>query len=287
MIRVPLVVLLTVPRRSARYWRAQDKAVTLAEAIAPGPADPAGRDPGPGQVRTAQAQRRSAWGSFLPSLTASSSASDFFAEGAVAGRPGHGPAQLGQQQQPQRQHLAQRERGPVHRLPPRRRARRRQGRRGRGRRVPGRRPIPAGPRPPPTQFFDALSAAQLVSVREASVRRAEEQLKVSVAKLRAGSATRSDSLRSLVTLGNTRLDLIQAQTDLATAEASLARQIGEIGRVKRAGRLELPPGRRGRRHRGAPARKPRRARRGSRAPRRAPRPRGPTCAPPAPPTGPA
>ncbi len=79
------------------------------------------------------------------------------------------------------------------------------------------------------QFFDALAAAQLVRVREASVRRAEEQLKVSVAKLRAGSATRSDSLRSLVTLGNARLDLIQAQTDLATAEASLARLIGETG----------------------------------------------------------
>ena len=38
------------------------------------------------------------------------------------------------------------------------------------------------------QFLDALSAAQLVGVREASVRRAEEQLKVSVAKLHAGSA---------------------------------------------------------------------------------------------------
>jgi alkylation response protein AidB-like acyl-CoA dehydrogenase len=48
------------------------------------------------------------------------------------------------------------------------------------------------------QFFDALAAAQLVRVREVSVRRAEEQLKVSVNKLRAGSATRSDSLRSLV-----------------------------------------------------------------------------------------
>jgi outer membrane protein len=81
------------------------------------------------------------------------------------------------------------------------------------------------------QFFDALAASQLVGVREASVKRAEEQLKVSVAKLRAGSATRSDSLRSLVTLGSTRLDLIQSQTDLATAEAGLARLIGERGRV--------------------------------------------------------
>ena len=69
-------------------------------------------------------------------------------------------------------------------------------------------------------------------MREASVRRAEEQLKVSVAKLHAGSATRSDSLRSLVTLGSTQLDLIQARTDLATAEAGLARLVGQTGRVR-------------------------------------------------------
>ncbi len=84
------------------------------------------------------------------------------------------------------------------------------------------------------QFLDALAARQLVGVRESSVRRAEEQLKTSIAKLRAGSATRSDSLRSRVTLGNARLELIRAQTDLATAEAGLARLIGETGRVKAA-----------------------------------------------------
>ena len=82
------------------------------------------------------------------------------------------------------------------------------------------------------QFLDALAARQLVRVRETSVRRAEEQLKTSVAKLHAGSATRSDSLRSLVTLGNARLELIRAGTDLATAEAGLARLIGETGRVQ-------------------------------------------------------
>ena len=60
------------------------------------------------------------------------------------------------------------------------------------------------------QFLEALAGAQLMGVREASVRRAEEQLKVSVAKLHAGSATRSDSLRSLVTLGTARLNLIQS-----------------------------------------------------------------------------
>jgi outer membrane protein len=82
------------------------------------------------------------------------------------------------------------------------------------------------------QFFDALAGQQLLRVREASVRRAEEQLKVSVARLKAGSATRSDSLRSRVTLGNAQLQLIQAQTALATAEANLARLIGTEGRVQ-------------------------------------------------------
>jgi outer membrane protein TolC len=84
------------------------------------------------------------------------------------------------------------------------------------------------------QFFTALSAEDLVTVREASVRRAEEQLKVSIARLQAGSATRSDSLRSTVQLGSARLQLIQAQAALAAAEAQLARLIGEPGRVRAA-----------------------------------------------------
>jgi outer membrane protein TolC len=82
------------------------------------------------------------------------------------------------------------------------------------------------------QFLDALAASQLLRVRESSVRRAEGQLKVSVAKLRAGSATRSDSLRSLVTLGTAQLDLITTQAQLAAAEANLARLIGVPGRVQ-------------------------------------------------------
>lgn len=80
-------------------------------------------------------------------------------------------------------------------------------------------------------YFDVLAASQLVRVREASVRRADEQLKVSIARLRAGAAIRSDSLRSLVTLGNARVQLINAQTQQATAEANLGRLVGMDGRV--------------------------------------------------------
>ena len=81
------------------------------------------------------------------------------------------------------------------------------------------------------QFFDVLSAAELVRVREAGVRRAEQQLEVSVSRLRAGAAIRPDSLRSVVTLGTARLALLTAQTQLATAEANLGRLVGWEGPV--------------------------------------------------------
>lgn len=84
------------------------------------------------------------------------------------------------------------------------------------------------------QFFAALAAQQLVRVREASVRRAEEQLALSVAKLRVGSATRSDSLRSVVNLGNARLQLVSAGSEVARTQAALARSIGTEGRVAAA-----------------------------------------------------
>ena len=81
------------------------------------------------------------------------------------------------------------------------------------------------------QFFDALSAQQLVRVREASVTQAEEQLKLSIAKLHVGSATRSDSLRSLVNLGTAQLALVSAQSSVAGTQATLGRTLGLDGRV--------------------------------------------------------
>jgi outer membrane protein len=81
------------------------------------------------------------------------------------------------------------------------------------------------------QFFDVLAAEELLRVREASVRRAEEQLKVAVAKLHAGRGIRPDSLRSVVTLGTAQLQLLNARTALATTEANLGRLVGEEGPV--------------------------------------------------------
>lgn len=75
-------------------------------------------------------------------------------------------------------------------------------------------------------FYNALAQEDLVQVAQAQLARAQQQLDISVQKLHAGSATRSDSLRSAVDLGNARLALLQAQANLATAQANLGRQIG-------------------------------------------------------------
>lgn len=76
------------------------------------------------------------------------------------------------------------------------------------------------------QFYTVLAAQQLLVVREASVRRADEQLRASITRLRAGSATRSDSLRSLVALGTAQAAVAAAQRDLVGAEATLGQLVG-------------------------------------------------------------
>lgn len=90
-------------------------------------------------------------------------------------------------------------------------------------------------------FYNALAAAEKVGVADAQRRRAQQQLETAVQKLHAGSATRSDSLRSVVDLGNAQLALLQAQADLATAEANLGRQIGVAQAVRAVPDSALPP----------------------------------------------
>jgi outer membrane protein TolC len=81
-------------------------------------------------------------------------------------------------------------------------------------------------------FFNALAADELVRVSDTRIRRAEEQLKVAKDKLAAGSATRSDTLRSAVEVGNARLQFLTAQTSQASTRASLARLVGFDGPVQ-------------------------------------------------------
>jgi outer membrane protein len=209
---------------------AQERAITLAEAIRRAEQVQPTVVRAHTGIRTADAQRRNAWAAYLPSVTATSSASEFFSEGASRVDPVTGQLTSGNSSN---RSLSTSLSASVDLFTGFRRGAETSAAR-------------AGPQAAEAtlvdarfqqalgttnQFFDALGAAQLVRVREASVRRAEEQLKVSVNKLRAGSATRSDSLRSLVTLGNARLELIRTVADLATAEAGLARLVGETGRI--------------------------------------------------------
>jgi outer membrane protein TolC len=89
-------------------------------------------------------------------------------------------------------------------------------------------------------FYNAIANEELVRVADAQVRRASLQLDVSVQKLHAGSATRSDSLRSAVDYGNARIALLQAQANLATAQANLGRQIGVDQPVRAVPDSQLP-----------------------------------------------
>jgi outer membrane protein TolC len=75
-------------------------------------------------------------------------------------------------------------------------------------------------------FFTALANEELVRVAEAQLQRTKEELQISVNKFQAGAATRSDTLTATVDLGNAQLALLQARANLATAQATLGRQVG-------------------------------------------------------------
>jgi outer membrane protein len=90
-------------------------------------------------------------------------------------------------------------------------------------------------------FYNALATEELVRVAQSQVTRAQQQLRISIDKLHAGSATRSDSLRSTVDYGNARIALLQAEANLATAQANLGRQIGVDQRVRASPDSSLPP----------------------------------------------
>lgn len=81
-------------------------------------------------------------------------------------------------------------------------------------------------------YFNALAADELVRVSDRRIERAEESAKISRDKLAAGSAIRSDTLRALVETGNAELQRLTAVTARATAEADLARLVGIVGSVR-------------------------------------------------------
>lgn len=76
------------------------------------------------------------------------------------------------------------------------------------------------------QFFAVLAAREAEAAAQSTMQQAGEQLRAAVARLRSGSGTRSDSLRSEIQLSNARLSLLTAQNDLTNASAGLTRVVG-------------------------------------------------------------
>jgi outer membrane protein len=185
-----------------------------------------------GQVRNADAQVRSAWGAYLPSLTATTTGSQSFSEGQ---RINNTTGQLENANQTT-ESVNFGLNASVDLFTGFRRgadSRAAKATRTAAEATLTDQQFQAG-LSATQQFFAALSAQQLVRVRETSVRRAEEQLALSTAKLRVGSATRSDSLRSVVNLGNARLQLIQSESEVARTQAALGRTLGLETRVAAA-----------------------------------------------------
>lgn len=76
------------------------------------------------------------------------------------------------------------------------------------------------------QYYAALAARESEGAARAQLEQAEQQLKASTARVAAGVATKSDSLRSVIQVGNAQLALLTAQNDLRVATAALARVVG-------------------------------------------------------------
>jgi outer membrane protein len=76
------------------------------------------------------------------------------------------------------------------------------------------------------QYYAVLAAIESRDAAEFQMAQATEQFKTSVAKVRAGVATRSDSLRGVIQIGNAQLALITAQSNKEAADAALTRLVG-------------------------------------------------------------
>lgn len=76
------------------------------------------------------------------------------------------------------------------------------------------------------QFFAVLAAGEAEAAARAQLAEAQQQLAISTSMLHARTATRSDSLRAVIQVGNARLALLNALNDRRTADASLTRLVG-------------------------------------------------------------
>ena len=75
------------------------------------------------------------------------------------------------------------------------------------------------------QYYNILAARESESAALAQIQQTTQQLRSASIRLRAGAATLSDSLRSVILLGNARLSLLDAQNNLSLSNATLTRLV--------------------------------------------------------------
>jgi len=75
------------------------------------------------------------------------------------------------------------------------------------------------------QYYNILAARESQSAAQAQIEQANQQLRDASLRLRAGAATMSDSLRSIIQLGNAQLALLTAENNLSVANATLTRLV--------------------------------------------------------------
>lgn len=76
------------------------------------------------------------------------------------------------------------------------------------------------------QYFNILAAREARTAAEAQLAQAEGQFNAASARVAAGAATKSDSLRAVIEVGNARLAILTAENNIRVASASLTRLVG-------------------------------------------------------------
>lgn len=74
-------------------------------------------------------------------------------------------------------------------------------------------------------FYDGLAARESEAAARTQLDQAQAQMRTATALMAAGAATKSDSLRTAIQIGNAQLGIITAQNELRTAEATLTRLV--------------------------------------------------------------
>jgi outer membrane protein len=76
------------------------------------------------------------------------------------------------------------------------------------------------------QFYAALAARESRAAAMTALAEAEQNQRAANARIASGAATRSDSLRAVISVGNQQLAVMTAENDLQNANAALTRLVG-------------------------------------------------------------